>query len=68
MRTDPQARSDTAQHGWYEHNLSQLKYFRSLPLRQKLEAVEGMADVLRRFREMHAHGGFESRMRRGGAR
>lgn len=44
--------------GWEEHNLSQLKYFRSLTLRQKLEAVEGMADVVRRFQQMRAEGGF----------
>lgn len=41
---------------WEEHNLSQLKYFRSLTLREKLQAVEGMADVIRRLQEMRARG------------
>ncbi|GMW05283.1 MAG: hypothetical protein AMXMBFR8_00800 [Nevskiales bacterium] len=45
---------------WAAHNLSQLRYFRSLSLRAKLEAVEGMADVVRRFRQMRAEGGFTS--------
>jgi hypothetical protein len=44
------------QRAWDEHNLSQLKYFQSLSLREKLEAVEGMADVVRRLREMRARG------------
>jgi len=45
---------------WEEHNLSQLRYFRSLTLREKMEAVQGMADVLRRFAEMRARGEFVS--------
>ena len=44
--------------GWREHALSQLRYFRSLTLRQKLEAVEGMADVVRRFEQMRKTGAF----------
>jgi hypothetical protein len=68
MTNDLRVSSSAAHRGWYEHNLSQLKYFRSLPLRQKLEAVEGMADVLRRFREMHAHGDFKFHTRRAGSR
>jgi len=43
---------------WEEHNRSQLRYFRSLSLREKMRAVEGMADVLRRFEEMRARGEF----------
>jgi hypothetical protein len=43
---------------WHAHALSQLRYFQSLSLRQKLEAVEGMADVLRRFEQMRATGKF----------
>lgn len=43
---------------WREHNLSQLRYFRSLTLRKKLEAVQGMADVIRRFAEMKKKGLF----------
>jgi hypothetical protein len=43
---------------WREHNLSQLLYFRSLSLRSRLEAVQGMADVIRRFEEMRLNGKF----------
>jgi len=45
---------------WREHNLAQLRYFRSLSLRARLEAVQGMADVVRRFEEMHRQGKFQS--------
>lgn len=48
------------QTAWAEHNLSQLRYFRSLSLRTKLEAVQGMADVIRRFNEMRKRGEFTS--------
>ncbi len=58
-----------AEAAWDRHNLSQLLYFRSLTLRQKMEAVEGMADVVRRFWEMRAEGGFyTSSVRREGER
>lgn len=46
--------------GWEEHNLSQLKYFRSLGLRAKLEAVEGMADVVRHFQKIHTQDKFKT--------
>lgn len=39
---------------WREHNLSQLLYFRSLSLREKLEAVEGMAEIVRLLERMRA--------------
>jgi hypothetical protein len=41
---------------WREHNLSQLRYFASLSLRAKLQAVEGMADVVRRLEQMRRDG------------
>lgn len=44
------------QQAWHDHNLSQLRYFRSLSLRAKMQAVEGMADVVRRFRQLRAQG------------
>ncbi len=47
--------------GWEAHHLAQLRYFRSLTLRQKLEAVEGMADVVRRFQQMRAEGRFKTK-------
>ena len=56
MTNDHPSRRDSVKDAWDEHNLSQLRYFRSLPLRTKLEAVQGMADVLRRFEEMRAKG------------
>jgi hypothetical protein len=42
--------------GWRAHELSQLRRFRALSLRQKLEAVEGMADVVRRLNQMRREG------------
>jgi hypothetical protein len=45
---------------WREHNLAQLRYFRSLSLRARIEAVQGMADVIRRFEEMRRQGKFRS--------
>lgn len=53
--SDPVRRDAAA---WREHALSQLRYFQSLSLRQKLEAVEGMADVIRRFEQLRATGKF----------
>jgi hypothetical protein len=43
---------------WREHNLSQLRYFASLTLREKMAAVEGMADVVRKFSQMRQQGKF----------
>jgi hypothetical protein len=43
-----------ARESWRAHNLSQLLYFRSLSLREKLEAVEGMAEVVRLLERMRA--------------
>jgi hypothetical protein len=55
-----EVRSQEQQRAWQEHNLSQLQYFRSLSLREKLEAVEGMADVVRRLQEMRERGELKS--------
>jgi hypothetical protein len=38
--------------------MAQLRRFRALSLREKLQAVEGMADVARRFEEMRREGAF----------
>lgn len=59
MTDDRRTRRVSVQQAWDEHNLSQLVYFRSLPLRTKLEAVQGMVDVLRRFQEMRDRGEFK---------
>ncbi len=37
---------------WERHELEQLRYFRSLTLREKLQALEGMCDVVRRLAGM----------------
>jgi len=50
---------DSAKRGWDEHSLSQLRFFRSLSLREKLQVVEGMADVVRHFRKIRSLGGFK---------
>jgi len=55
-RSNQRERDERA--AWAAHNLSQLRFFRSLSLRAKLEAVQGMADVVRRFREMRRQGRF----------
>jgi hypothetical protein len=49
---DPQGAR--AAEAWRAHNLSQLLYFRSLSLREKLEAVEGMTDIVRLLERMRA--------------
>ena len=59
MPSDCQPHPQSTEHGWEEHNLSQLRYFRSLSLREKLQAVEGMADVVRHFQHIRAQGGFK---------
>ena len=41
---------------WRHHRLSQLRHFKSLSLRTKMQAVEGMADVLRRLADMRRLG------------
>lgn len=60
MPGNSQPHPPSAERGWEEHNLSQLRYFRSLSLREKLQAVEGMADVVRHFQQMRAQGGFKA--------
>lgn len=51
---------ESVKRAWHEHNLEHFRYFRSLNLRTKLEAVEGMADVVRRFQELRAQGKFKA--------
>src|SRR5574337_733465 len=46
--------------GWETHRMAQLQRFRALSLREKSEAVEGMADVARRFAAMRREGKFQS--------
>ncbi|MEO6078178.1 MAG: hypothetical protein ABIQ86_00130 [Steroidobacteraceae bacterium] len=59
--TDLRGGSPDPEAAWREHNLSQLLYFRSLSLRSRLEAVQGMADVIRRFEEMRRDGRFRKK-------
>ena len=59
MPSDSQPHPQSTEHGWEEHNLSQLRYFRSLSLREKLQAVVGMADIVRHLRQIRAQGGFK---------
>lgn len=58
MRNDRTPSGPDRDAAWARHNLSQLIYFRSLSLREKLQAVQGMADVVRRFEDMRAGGKF----------
>ena len=59
MPSNSQPHAQSPEHGWDEHNLSQLRYFRSLSLREKLQAVVGMADIVRHLRQIRAQGGFK---------
>jgi hypothetical protein len=60
MLSNSQLHPQSTEHGWDEHNLWQLRYFRSLSLREKLQAVVGMADVVRHLRQIRAQGGFKA--------
>lgn len=52
--------SDGRNAAWQSHNLAQLHYFRSLNLRQKMEAVESMDNLFRRFQQARKAGAFFS--------
>ena len=56
--SNDRTQTDPEQAAWEAHNISQLAYFRSLSLREKMQAVQGLADVVRRFEEMRAKGEF----------
>lgn len=43
---------DKEQSAWKEHNLSQLRHFRSLPLRDKILALEELQKTLERLQAM----------------
>ena len=45
---------------WEGSRRAQLRHALELTLRERLEAVEGLADVVRRFEEMRARGEFTS--------
>src|SRR5688500_9851362 len=60
MSNDRWVFGETKEDAWEEHNLSQLKYFQSLSLREKLAAIQGMADVTRRLRGMRTRGELKS--------
>lgn len=57
---DSSPKAPDPERAWREHNLAQLRYFRSLSIRARMEAVEGMADVVRRFEEMRRQGKLKS--------
>ncbi len=46
------ADADTVKRAWQKHNQEHFLYFRTLSLYTKLEAVEGMADTVRRFQDL----------------
>jgi hypothetical protein len=45
---------------WEGSRRAQLRYALTLTLRERMEAVEGMAEVVRRFQEMRAEGRFKT--------
>ena len=52
--------ADAVKRAWNAHNREHFRYFQSLSLRTKLEAVEGMADTVRRFRELREQRNFSN--------
>ena len=56
--SNDRTQTDSELAAWEAHNISQLVYFSSLSLREKMQAVQGLADVVRRFEEMRARGEF----------
>jgi hypothetical protein len=46
--------------GWEVHRIAQLRRFRALSLSDKMKAVQGMAEVARRFESMRQQGAFRS--------
>lgn len=45
---------------WEGSRRAQLRHALTLTIRERLEALEGLADVARRFREIRAEGGFKT--------
>jgi len=45
---------------WEGNRRAQLRYALTLTLRERMEAVQGMADVARRFEQMRREGSFRS--------
>jgi len=53
--TDPyKPDPESVKRAWHKHNQEHFHYFRTLDLRTKLEAVQGMADIVRRFQDIRA--------------
>ena len=52
---------------WEGSRKAQLRHALTLTLRERLEAMEGLADVARRFQELRAQGAFKSAAERDGA-
>ncbi|MCC7530996.1 MAG: hypothetical protein IT342_20925 [Candidatus Melainabacteria bacterium] len=57
---DKLASDEKKRDAWQEHALAHMLRFRALSLRSKMEAVEGMANLLRRFEQMRKSGAFKT--------
>jgi hypothetical protein len=44
--------------GWETHRIAQFRRFQALSLREKMHAVEAMAEVVQRFQSMRQEGAF----------
>jgi hypothetical protein len=53
------AGNDRERTAWEQHNLSQLRYFRSLSLRGKMQAIENLCRIAQRFKQMRESGAFQ---------
>lgn len=51
---------------WEGSRRAQLRHALTLTLRERMEAMEGLADVARRFQELRARGAFKSASERAG--
>ena len=56
--TDPNSDDAKKEAAWKEHNLVQLRYFRSLSLRNKMTAIEELCKIEQRFQQMRSSGRF----------
>ena len=57
---DKHESNEESRDAWQKHAVEQMLRFRSLSLRSKMEAVEGMANLLRRFEQMRKSGAFKT--------
>jgi len=53
MNSKSKVENESEKLAWQKHNQGNFQYFRSLDIRTKLIAVEGMADTVRKLQKLH---------------